>query len=378
LRSNLFAASVKNKISAAMDLIFSLVPSGVGSVGKIKLNEREIKKVLESGARWAVENSFGAAEDLDFCEDIGALKDADCQALSPRAIERGLRQLGTLGSGNHFIELEQVAEIFDETTAQNFGLFKGQLVALIHTGSRGLGYQVCEDFVKLMLRSLQKYNIQLPDRQLACAPINSDEGKLYLGAMRSAANYAKANRQVITHYVREALMRAFSIGPADLGMDVVYDISHNIAKMERHIVDGKESNYCVHRKGATRAFAAGNAEIPARYRAFGQPILVPGSMGTSSYVLVGTKQAEQETFASVCHGAGRAMSRSQALKSVSGHELIKQLSSMNIEVRTDSLRTLGEEAPQAYKDISEVVEVCVGAGLAKKVARMLPLGVVKG
>lgn len=374
LRSSVKAAEAKNSLPELMDALFEAVPSGLGRSGRLRMKESDVPRVLVDGARWVVEAGYGGSPDLDACEDRGALGGAVPGKVSARALERGGPQLGTLGSGNHFIEVQEVDEIYDEKAAFCFGLFKGQLVVLIHTGSRGLGYQVCDDYIKVMLRAAQKYGIPLPDRQLACAPLESAEGRDYFAAMACAANYAKANRQIITHLVRQA----FGGVLGGQYLEVVYDVSHNIAKMEEHVVDGRRVELCVHRKGATRAFPAGHAELPARYQSVGQPVLVPGSMGTCSYVLAGTPHAMLETFGSVCHGAGRVWSRSRASKNINSSSLKRELEGRGICVRTASLKGLAEEAPEAYKDVCEVVSVCEKAGLASKVARMKPLGVVKG
>lgn len=378
LRSDLTAQEVRPHLSKLMDVLFHSVPSGVGSEGHLSLSRQEMQDVFKKGARWAVERSYGDREDLETIEDGGYLEGADPELPSARAVERGKKQLGTLGSGNHFLELQEVDEIYDPGVAGTFGLFKGQLTILIHTGSRGCGYQICDDFLQIMQRASQKYGISLPDRQLCCAPLDSQEGKDYFAAMCSGANFARANRQVITHYTRQTLMKMLEKSPRDLGLRVVYDVCHNIGKIEEHEVDGKKRKVCVHRKGATRAFPAGHPEVPEPYRAVGQPVFVPGSMGTYSYVLVGTDQAMKETFGTTCHGAGRMMSRTQALKMVQGRELQKQLKDQGIEIRTDSYKGLAEEAPFAYKDVSEVVEVCHKSGISRKVARMKPIGVVKG
>ncbi|MBI4050884.1 MAG: RtcB family protein [Elusimicrobia bacterium] len=388
LRSNLMAEDVRPHIPKLMDTLFHAVPSGVGSEGHISLNKQEMQQVFKKGARWAVEKGYGDREDLETIEDGGFLEGADPTLPSPRSVERGKNQLGTLGSGNHFLEIQEVDEIYDQKVAAVFGLFKGQMVVLIHTGSRGCGYQICDDFLSVMQKASQKYGISLPDRQLCCAPLSSQEGKDYFAAMCAGANFARANRQVITHYTREAFMKALGKNPRELGLGVVYDVCHNVGKMEEHEFPGGEAlssfrkgkivKVCVHRKGATRAFPAGHPEVPAPYRSVGQPVLVPGSMGTYSYVLVGTNRAMKETFGTCAHGAGRMMSRTQASKQIEGHQLKDQLKTQGIEVRTGSYKGLAEEAPFAYKDVSEVVEVCHQAGISRKVARMKPMGVVKG
>lgn len=378
LRSDIKAATIQPNIERLMDALHGAVASGVGKGGRLRLNKLEMRKLFRKGARWAVENGHGDAADLDLIEDGGAVEGAEPEAVSPRAVERGRSQVGTLGAGNHFLELQRVDAIFDEAAAEAFGLFAGQFVILIHTGSRGCGYQICSDSLKVMQQATRRHNISLPDRQLACVPFRSDEGKDYYGAMCAGSNFARANRQVITQLTREACMRALNMSPRDLGLDVVYDVSHNIAKLETHTVRGKKRRVLVHRKGATRAFPAGHPEIPGKYRAVGQPVFVPGSMGTHSYVLVGTERAMAETFGTVCHGAGRVMSRTQAAKRITGPALARELGERGIVIRTDSWRGFAEEAPFAYKDVSEVVEVCHGSGLARKVARMSPLGVLKG
>jgi tRNA-splicing ligase RtcB len=375
LACTLDAADIKKKLSEIADALYKAVPSGVGSETGNRLSENELRPVCEKGARWAVEKGFGEAADLECCEDEGATAQADASAPSARAYERGAAQLGTLGSGNHFIEVQEVSEIFDAKTAEVFGLHRGQAVVLVHTGSRGFGYQICDEYVRLMLTAARRYGISLPDRQLACAPVNSPEGKKYFGAMCAASNYARANRQMIAYAIRGAFRRVFG---ASAALAPVYDVSHNIAKMETHIVAGTPKKLCVHRKGATRAFAAGHPDLPARYKNTGHPVLVPGSMGTSSYVLVGTARAAEITFASVCHGAGRAMSRTKAAGCVDARDLRRELSGMCIEVRCASMRGLAEEAPCAYKDVSGVVETCRISGIAAKVARMKPLAVIKG
>jgi len=361
-----------------MDALYRAVPSGVGSEGSLRLKPNEMKAVFKGGARWAVDRGFGDREDLATCEDGGALEGADPDLPSPRAVERGKNQLGTLGSGNHFLEVEEVDQVYDPGTAAAFGLFPGQLVVSIHTGSRGCGYQICDDSLRIMQRAARKYGIAIPDPQLCCAPIPSEEGRGYFATMCAGANFARANRQVITHRVREAFEGVLKTAPRDLDIRVVYDVCHNVAKQETHEFEGRRVDVMVHRKGATRAFPAGHPEVPETYRSVGQPVLVPGSMGTFSYVLAGTETAMRETFGTTCHGAGRRMSRTQAAKGISGQELAAQLKGEGISVRTDSYRGLAEEAPFAYKDVSEVVDACHGSGIARRVARLRPLGVVKG
>jgi tRNA-splicing ligase RtcB len=325
-----------------------------------------------------VEKGFGRPEDLDATEERGCLDGADPEAVSPRARERGSLQIGTLGSGNHFLEVQEVDEIYDPGTAAAFGLARGMATVMIHCGSRGLGHQVCDDYLKVMGRAVARYDIELPDRQLACAPVRSPEGARYFSAMACAANFAWANRQIIMHWVRQAFQSVFRRGEEALGLDLLYDVAHNIAKFEDHDVAGQTRRVCVHRKGATRAFPAGHPALPARYRATGQPVIIPGDMGTCSFVLVGTEGAMRETWGSTCHGAGRLLSRHAALKETRGTDLIAQMRSRGISVMAKSLRTLGEEAPAAYKDVSRVVEVVHQAGISRKVARLKPICVMKG
>ena len=374
---------IRNKVPDIVDSFYRNIPSGVGSHRKdFKLPKDEIKKVLAKGARWAVENGFGTQEDIQFIEDGGRIQNAMPDNVSDRAFERGKDQLGTLGSGNHFVEIGYVDEIYDRNAAEAFGLFEDQVTVMIHTGSRGLGYQICDDYIREMLKASEKYGIYLADRQLCCAPIASPEGQRYLSAMASAANYAFANRQMITHWVRETFEQTFGISSGKLGLSLVYDVCHNIAKIEKHrtIEKGKikETTLCVHRKGATRAFAAGNPAIPQGYMSVGQPVLVPGDMGRASYVLCGTEHAMNETFGSTCHGAGRVMSRSQAIRMSKGRTVSKELESKGIYVRAASRATLAEEMPDAYKDVSKVVQVVHDAGISKLVAKIIPLGAIKG
>jgi len=375
LRTNLKKDDVK--IPPLIDEIFRYIPSGVGSTGKLTLKASEIKDVLEKGAAWAVRKGYGLKSDLEFSEENGCMEGADPDALSSRAVERGREQLGTLGAGNHFLEIQEVVDIYDEEAARAFGLFKNQITVMIHTGSRGLGYQVCDDYAKNFVSvSQHKYSIRLKDTQLAAVPAYSDEGKRYFSAMAAAANYAWANRQIITHWTREAFQNLLGVGINKIGLELVYDVAHNIAKYERH--SGRL--LLVHRKGATRAFGPESDEIPPVYRRknLGQPVLLPGTMGTASYVLLGTSGTMEISFGSNPHGAGRIMSRSQILKKVRGEHVKERLASSGIYAVSESWKTLAEEAPEAYKDISEVVSVCEGAGLSRKVARMKPLGVIKG
>ncbi|MFC1624028.1 RtcB family protein [Candidatus Omnitrophota bacterium] len=379
LRSDLTAQDVKSRLENLVNRLFNSIPAGLGSSGEIRVSDKEEEEIFIKGAAWAVKKGYGVKEDLEFTEDRGAIEGADPSGVSERAYERGRKQSGTLGSGNHFLEIQEVDEIYDEKRANLFGLFKGQVTIMIHSGSRGLGYQICDDFVKGMVRLLNKYHIDVPDTQLACAPINSPEGKAYLASMRCAANYAWANRQCLMYLTREVFEKVFNKSWSDLGLDLVYDVAHNIAKMERHKVNGKEKVLCVHRKGATRAFPPGHPDLPEKYREAGQPVIIPGDMGTYSYVLRGTSGAMEETFGSTCHGAGRMLSRSAAIKKCMGRRIDQELLDKNgIIVRAKGRSTLAEEMPEAYKDVNEVVRVAHEAGISKKVARMKPLGVIKG
>jgi tRNA-splicing ligase RtcB len=359
-----------------LDAICARVPTGVGRGHTRGLKGKALDRVLERGAAWAVSQGYGDADELERIEDGGALP-ADPDRLSRRARDRGAGQLGTLGSGNHFVELGQVVEIFDADAAQTFGLEVGALTVMIHTGSRGLGHQVCDDWLRTLAQAAQRHGLRLPDRQLACAPVGSPEGQGYLAAMGAAANFAFANRQVIGHHVREALEEALALGPADLRLWLVYDVCHNIAKLERHETDGGSRELCVHRKGATRALPPGDARLPAVYRASGQPVLVPGDMGRASYVLAGRPGAA-ESFHSACHGAGRVLSRQAALRAARGRSVLGELTAAGIRVRAARRRTLVEEMPDAYRDVAGVAAVVQGAGLAALVARLEPLAVVKG
>ncbi|OPX98934.1 MAG: RNA-splicing ligase RtcB [Syntrophorhabdus sp. PtaB.Bin006] len=379
MRSVLSAGDIRNKIKDIIDRLYLNIPSGVGSHRKdLKLSRNELQKVLVKGAEWAVENGYGSEEDLRFTEDGGRLDSAEPDNVSDKAYERGRDQLGTVGSGNHFVEIGVVKEIYDSHAAQAFGLFENQVTIMIHTGSRGLGYQICDDYIREMMKASAKYGISLPDRQLCCAPVRSIEGKRYLSAMAGAANYAFANRQMIMHWVRETFEDIFRTGGHKLGLSLVYDVCHNIAKIEKHTVDNKDATVCVHRKGATRAFPAGHPAVPEGYRNVGQPVLIPGDMGRASYVLCGTKRAMEETFGSTCHGAGRVMSRSKALKAAKGRSIHKEMEAKGVYVRAASRETLAEETPEAYKDVSQVVHVVHNAGISTLVAKIVPLGSIKG
>ncbi len=367
-------SEVKSKLEQLLNQLFRDIPCGTGKSGMLEVTKTELENVLNNGASWAVEHGYGKPEDLTHIEEYGKIPGADAQRVSKRAKERGHDQLGTLGSGNHFLEVQIITEIYDEETARNFGIYKNQIAVLIHSGSRGLGHQVCTDYLDTMQDAMKKYGISVIDRQLACVPIKSKEGQDYLSAMAAAANFAFANRQMITHWTREAFQRI--LGNGDL--KIVYDVCHNIAKFEEHEVEGKKKRILVHRKGATRAFPKNHTALPKVLQEYGQPVLIPGSMGTCSYVLVGTEQAMIETFGSCCHGAGRAMSRHAAKRDTSPDELIKELKNKGILVRTQSKSGLTEEKPDAYKNVSEVVEVVHNAGIAKKVAKLLPIAVMKG
>ena len=378
VRTSLQAAEIKPKIKELIDVLFGLVPAGVGGKGKIRLDEAGLRELLQHGARWAVENGYGWEKDLLHCEDNGEMKEADPSKVSQKAMQRGMPQSGTLGSGNHFLEIQMVQEIFDEKIAKKFGLFEGQLVVMLHSGSRGFGHQVATDYIEAMLNAMKKYGISVPDRQLACAPIDSDEGRDYIAAMNCGVNYAFANRQAMMHWLREGFSKVLGQSAESLGMGLVYDICHNVAKFEQHAVDGKKKELLVHRKGATRAMPAGRKENQGDYSGTGHPALIPGSMGTASYVLVGTELGLQESFASVCHGAGRAMSRTAAMKGKRGEQVKRELEAKGEVIRGASWAGLAEEAPEAYKDIDEVIRSVELAGIGRKVAKMVPLGVMKG
>ncbi len=378
LRSELTVQALRPKLRELVAALHRDVPSGVGSTGFVRLAAEDERKVLREGSRWAASRGFASPEDITCTESGGMFPGADPDAVSAVAKKRGRDQLGTLGSGNHFLEIDEVMEVFDEDAARAFGLFPGQAVVLLHSGSRGLGYQVCDDYLATMAGYMRRNAIDLPDRQLACAHIRSTEGKQYLSALAAAANYAFANRQVLAHQARETFQRFLGMGPRDLGMRLVYDCGHNNAKFERHEVDGTERKVLVHRKGATRCFPAGNEEIPAAYRHVGQPVLIPGEMGNASFVLAGLPGAMRVSFGSTCHGAGRKMSRTQAKASVRGKSIVQEMEKRGVIVACASHKTLAEEIPEAYKDVSEVVGVVHDAGIARKVARLSPVAVVKG
>ena len=374
LRTNLKKQDIEKKKKEIVEGIYRKIPSGVGRGSTFNITRQELSKILEEGARYLVEKGYGVEEDYLHTEEQGCIKGADASKVSERAIKRGIGQLGTVGAGNHFLEIQYVDEIYDEKAAKIFGLEKNQVIMMIHCGSRGLGHQVASDYIQAMEEEYSNTLKSLPDRELINAPIKSKLGKDYFSAMACAANFAFANKQLITHWTREEMKKFFP----DIKIDVIYDVCHNIAKFEEHIVDGKKKMVCIHRKGATRAFGPGRKEVPEIYREVGQPVLIPGSMGTASYILVGTKKAEELTFGSTVHGAGRVQSRSGALRNLRGEKIKEELNKKGIEVKAGSWKSLAEEAPEAYKDIDEVVEVVHELGLSKKVARLKPMVVIKG
>jgi len=374
LKSEYTEKEIKPYLDKLATEIQRQVPSGLGKGRQIKLTIEQINKILEGGVPELVEQGYGEKEDIENCEERGRMEQADASCVSEHAKMRGRNQVGTLGSGNHFCELQKVEEIFDEKTAKKFGLFKNQIVIMIHTGSRGLGHQIATDYIKVMIQAMPKYGIKLPDRELACVPFNSPEGQKYFKAMCAGANYSWSNRHMITHYLRKAWKKVLG---EKANLELLYDVAHNIAKIEEHEVDGKKMKLIVHRKGATRAFPPNHPEIPEKYKEVGQPVLIPGSMGTASYVLVGIEEGK-ESWYSTCHGAGRAMSRHAAIRKVRGEEVVKRLSEKGIIIKCRSMRGIAEEAPLAYKNIDEVIQVVHRAGLSKKVARLIPLAVIKG
>ncbi len=372
-------SEIKKRLNTLIQELFKAIPTGVGASHAIKkLSKTDLKNVAHRGVSWVIEQGYGTPEDLEVIEEKGQMPYADFSAVSKRAVERGQDQLGTLGSGNHFLEIDVVDDVYDEQAAQVMGLFKGQIVIMIHTGSRGFGYQICDDYLKVMGKAAQKYHLNLPDRQLAAAPIQSPEGQDYFAAMSCAANFAWSNRQVIMDLARRVFKRVLGISDRDLAFRLVYDVSHNIAKKETHTIDGKSKTVCVHRKGATRALAPGHPFLPEKYRTIGQPVLIPGDMGRYSFVCVGTNRAMEETFGSTCHGAGRVLSRNQAKKRGKGRDLIGEMAERGVVVQARGRATVAEEMPEAYKDVQNVVNVMHESGISLKVVRLKPVGVIKG
>ncbi len=378
IRTNLTKPDIEDKLDDLVEVLFKNIPSGVGSKGKIKLDKDEINDVLDYGAEWAVKNGYGWEEDLEFLEENGRIKEADSDFVSDKAKKRGIPQLGSLGSGNHFLEIQVVDEIYDKEAAEVFGLKEGMITIMIHSGSRGCGHQVCSDYLRIMDKAYKEKQLDIPDRQLACAPIDSKEAQSYLKAMFAAANYAWANRQMMTHWIRESFEQVLGKSAKDMDMGIVYDVAHNIAKKETHSYKGVKSDVIVHRKGATRAFGPGCEEIPEKYRSIGQPVLIPGTMGTSSYVLKGTEIAMEETFGSTAHGAGRVLSRSQAKKDFTAEEIEESLDGKGIKIKATTKNVIAEEAPGAYKDVDTVVKISDAVGIARLVAKVSPLAVTKG
>jgi tRNA-splicing ligase RtcB len=378
LATHLHRDEVDASLGDLATALYKNCPSGVGQGGSIHLKSGELDKLMENGARWALKRGYATEADLDRTEEFGCIEGADPSKVSQRARQRGQEQVGTLGAGNHFIEVDMVEQVFDEAAAQRVGLFPGQVVIQIHCGSRGFGHQICTDYVNHFQQAIRRYGLKLPDRELVCAPLSSPEGQDYLGAMKAAANYAFVNRQVLSYHIRRSFEEVLAGRVKNFQVYQVYDIAHNMAKIEEHDSQGQRLKVCVHRKGATRAFGPGAAGLPEAYRDIGQPVLVPGSMGTASWVLLGTAGSMAQSFGSTCHGAGRMMSRSKAKHTVRGSELREELEAGGIRVRAGSMSGLAEEAPIAYKDVDRVIEVVHGAGIAKKLARLVPLAVVKG
>ena len=378
LKTNLKKSDIEKHLEKILDAVFHNVPAGVGKGGIYKVTEKELREVMVHGARWVVERGFGWKEDLERIEEGGSMSGANPDKVSRRAIERGLPQLGSLGAGNHFLEIQVVERIFDRKAASVIGIEEGTITIMIHTGSRGFGHQICDDYVRQLQNAMAKYGINVPDRQLASVPFKSPEGQAYFGAMVCAANFAWANRQFITHWIRESFEKVLGESAEKLGMQIIYDVAHNIAKVEDHAVDGQVKKVVVHRKGATRAFPKGHPQVPAVYKEIGQPVLIPGDMGTASYILLGTQRAMEETFGSTAHGAGRVLSRSEAIRQTRGRNIIEELRKKGILVKVHSMETLSEEVPDAYKDVDVVVDVVHNAGISTKVARMVPIAVIKG
>lgn len=379
IKTNLMVDEVTPVLPKLLDTLFNYVPSGLGSRGKIKVSVSELDKVVSEGVDWAIEAGYGWPEDSQNCEENGRMENANPTKVSATAKSRGCPQLGSLGSGNHFLEIEVVDKIFDRNVAKTLGIEEeGQVMVLVHTGSRGFGHQICDDYLRVMERAVRKYGIKLPDRELACAPLKSQEAEDYLPAMAAACNFAWANRQMITHWTRQAFEKIFGRSADALEMQLIYDVAHNIAKKEEHEVDGKRVTVCVHRKGATRAFPPGHRDVPQKYRAIGQPVIIPGSMGTSSWILLGSKKAMEISFGSTAHGAGRVLSRAAAKKRFWGSDVKRKLEQRGILVRAASMAVVSEEAPDAYKDVDRVAEVSHKVGIATKAARLVPIGVTKG
>jgi tRNA-splicing ligase RtcB (3'-phosphate/5'-hydroxy nucleic acid ligase) len=378
LRTNLEEQDVRPKLKELVADLFNSIPSGVGSKGAIKLSNSQLDEVLVKGVPWAVDNGYGSKEDADVCEENGHMDKADPNKVSDKARKRGAPQLGSLGSGNHFLEVQKIAEIHDEDAAKRLGIKQGQVTILTHCGSRGFGHQVCSDYLRISEQAQKKYDISLPDRELACVPNSSEEGESYRKAMFAALNFAWCNRQMITHWTRKSFQRVFKQSESDLGMDLVYDVSHNIAKIEKHTINGEQKSVVVHRKGATRAFPANKDEVPKKYRDLGQPVFIPGSMGTASWILLGGPNSMNLTFGSTAHGAGRTMSRTKARKNYTESQVKKYLSDKGIEVKALTRDGVVEETPQAYKDVDSIVNVSHELGIATKVAKLVPIGVIKG
>ena len=378
LRTNLTEDTARPKLKELIVDLFNSIPSGVGSKGAIKLSHSQLDEVLVKGVQWAVDNGYGNANDADVCEENGQIPNADPHKVSDKARKRGMPQLGSLGSGNHFLEIQKVAEIHDEEAAKRMGIEEGQVTVLTHCGSRGFGHQICSDYLRVSERALEKFHIKLKDRELACVPNSSEEGESYRKAMFAALNFAWSNRQMISHWTRKSFERVFKQSESDLGMDLVYDVAHNIAKVEKHKIEGELRSVVVHRKGATRAFPANRDEVPKKYRDLGQPVFIPGSMGTASWILLGQPNSMDLTFGSTAHGAGRTMSRSKAKRQYTESEVKKSLSDKGIFVKALTRDGVVEETPQAYKDVNQVVDVSHNLGIATKVAKLVPIGVIKG
>ena len=378
LRTNLSEEQVRPKLGELVNDLFKSIPSGVGSKGAVRLNQSELDEVLVKGVNWAIEHGYGVSDDANVCEENGQIANADPNKVSDKARKRGAPQLGSLGSGNHFLEVQRVEEIHDEEAAKRMGIKKGSVTVLIHCGSRGFGHQVCSDYLRISEQVQKKYNINLADRELACVPNNSEEGESYRAAMFAALNFAWSNRQMITHWTRKSFERVFGQTESDLDMKLVYDVAHNIAKIENHKIDGKNRRVVVHRKGATRAFPANLEEVPLKYRDLGQPVLVPGSMGTGSWILLGKENSMSKSFGSTAHGAGRMMSRSKARRDFTEEQVKKSLNDKGIFIKSLTRDGVVEETPEAYKNVDSVVNVSHELGIATKVAKLVPIGVIKG